>query len=387
MSYKKYLVISFGNYETKILVAYALNEDIKVLHTESINTKDCIINSKIENFEKLEQLLNNRLIYIYDNFGKDFENTIINLPIREFTPFYKKSEEYILKKELNEKIWKKHFDQFKLNNVASNLFFIDKKPLYWYLDEQKHMKPPFNIKGNRFLFEGQFYYAKNEIVEPFLKVLNDLNISKYDLVFDSLISVEAFDDNAWRNQLLINIGHNVVEITNYKNGALTKKDIIKIGIQNLTKEISNVLNILEEDSISILKDYHKSISLDENNITFGVIQENTIGKYKKVDSKYINVLINKWLSNLCLEISKSLNQIDINDEEVDDIYISSSLDFIPYWISLIESKLISQFNTKNKIKIKVFKNDIFGIDENKYNLLYYSLLYSIRKNIFYSVEK
>ena len=186
---------------------------------------------------------------------------------------------------------------------------------------------------------------------------------------------------------MINIGHNVVEITNYKNGALTKKDIIKIGIQNLTKEISNVLNILEEDSISILKDYHKSISLDENNITFGVIQENTIGKYKKVDSKYINVLINKWLSNLCLEISKSLNQIDINDEEVDDIYISSSLDFIPYWISLIESKLISQFNTKNKIKIKVFKNDIFGIDENKYNLLYYSLLYSIRKNIFYSVEK
>ena len=387
MSYKKYLVISFGNYETKILVAYVLNEDIKILHTESFNTKDCIINSKIENFEKLEQLLTNRLIYIYDNFGRDFKNTIINLPIREFTPFYKKSEEYILKKELNQKIWKKHFEQFKLNNVASNLFFIDKKPLYWYLDEQKHMKPPFNIKGNRFLFEGQFYYAKNEIVEPFLKVLKDLEINKYDLVFDSLISVEAFDDNAWRNQLLINIGHNIVEIINYKNGALTKKNIIKIGIQNLTREISKVLNILEEDSISILKDYHKSISLDENNITFGVVQENTIGKYKKVDSKYINLLINKWLSNLCLEISKSLNEIHINNEEIDDIYISSSLDFIPYWISLIESKLISQFNTKNKIKIKVFKNNIFGIEENKYNLLYYSLLYSIRKNIIYDIEK
>lgn len=103
-NFKKYLVISFGNYETKLMLGSVdENDQIRILYTDTINTKDCISNSIIVNKEKLVENIKIKLEKIKPMFDATTNEVILNLPLKDFFIFSEDSEEFHLKKTLNKK--------------------------------------------------------------------------------------------------------------------------------------------------------------------------------------------------------------------------------------------------------------------------------------------
>ncbi len=376
-NFKKYLVISFGNYETKLMLGSVdENDQIRILYTDTINTKDCISNSIIVNKEKLVENIKIKLEKIKPMFDATTNEVILNLPLKDFFIFSEDSEEFHLKKTLNKKQWKKILEKISYQHENKNHYFIDKKINSWNLDEYEYSKPPFNIDGTKLKFKIQFYYAIEEQVRPYINLVKECNIENFQILHDPLALLLAFEENLRQNKMLLNISHNIFEIILYKNKALVHRKKIEFGIKNLTEEISNKLNITEEQAINILKDYNDCLAAGDSEIPFAIIFGEKYKSFASFNSKTLNMIISKWLMTLITYVN---TEIEKKHFELDEIYISSSLDFFEKWINYIKAKLSVKNTVPANMNIFVIKNNAIGISENKFNSLYYSIMYAVDK--------
>ncbi len=376
-NFKKYLVISFGNYETKLMLGSVDDNDcIRILYTDTINTKDCISSSMITNKEKLIESIKDKLNKINQMFNVQTNKVILNLPLKEFFIFSEDSEEFHLKKTLNKKQWFKILEKTTYQHENKNQYFIDKKINSWNLDGFEYSKPPFNIDGEKLKFKIQFYYANEDQVRPYINLVQECGIENYQILHDPLALQLAFDENLRQNKMLLNIGHNIFEIILYKNKALIHRKKIEFGIKNLTEEISNKLNVTEEQAINILKDYNDCLVAGDSEIPFAIILGEKYKSFASFHSKTLNMIISKWLMTLVTYVN---DEIEKKHFELDEIYIQSSLDFFEKWINYIKAKLSVKNIVPTNMNIFIIKNNSIGISENKFNSLYYSIMYAIEK--------
>lgn len=372
MKITNYLVISFGNFETKILLTNVdESENVRVIYKSLFKSKEMISNSIITDKDKLKDVLVQQIDKIKNIFGFIPENIIINLPIKDFIIEPLNSPEYPVNKFLNKKQWKKIYDSIEYTKPLKGYYIIDKKVHTWFLDGIEYTKPPINIDGKIFSFRTQFYLSDEKYVKPYIDLLKKINIKPTKIIHDPLVMPITFNSNLRQNKLLVNIGHNNTEIILYKNNALINRKNISFAIRDLTSTISKKLSCSEDESINILKKYANIISINDKNIPFLIIEDDDYGKYKSLNMETINNMFSNWLIDLISNINSFYEEVTLKRMEIDELYISSSINFFEQWINFIKAKLL--------VKVDIFNiNDvIIGINEPKFLPLYYSVKYTL----------
>ena len=372
MKITNFLVISFGNFETKFLLTNVDdNENVRVIYKSLFKSKEMINNSIITDKNRLKECLINNINKINEIFGTIPENIIINLPIKDFIIEPLNSSEYPITKFLNKKQWKKIYSSISYTKDTKDYYIIDQKVHTWFLDGIEYTKPPLNIEGKVFSFRTQFYLADEKYVLPYINLLKSLNIKPTKIIHDPLVMPITFNSNLRQNKLLVNIGHNNTEIILYKNNALINRRNISFAIRDLTSRISKKLGCSEDESINMLKKYANIISINDKNIPFLIIMDDIFGKYKSLNMETINGMFSNWLIELISNINSFYEEITLKRMEIDELYISSSINFFDEWINFIKAKLL--------VKVDIFNinDNIIGIDEPKFLPLYYSVKYML----------
>ncbi|MGL4617153.1 MAG: hypothetical protein ACRCUM_02845 [Mycoplasmoidaceae bacterium] len=382
-----YLIIVCGNYETKMLVgSIDDNNNLRVMYIDNFLSNEMIVDSQLKNPELFEKEIWSKIKKISNYIGSTPNKIILNLPTKNVDTISSTSPEYKITKSLTLNKWNKISSNLTLSALQlKENYLLGKKTYSWELDGINYQDIPFDIEGSNLVFKTQYYITKKVYIEPFIKIFDKLKIKIDDIVVDSMIVPEAFENNLRNKKAFINIGHDKSNFFYYKNLSLTKKEVINFGLKNLTHQIQTKTNVNEQDAIKILKIYKNVSIYNKKSVPFKISISEKIGQYNSFKYGDINVLIMDWLINLTNEINKFYNDLAKKGEEIDEIYILSATNILENWLHYIQTKLHQkidvlylnmsnvQFSNKN-IKIIVFQ-------EPKYITLIYSLLYVHKQNM------
>ena len=381
-----YLIIVCGNYETKLLVGSIVDNNLRVMYIDKFLSNEMIVNSQLHNPENFEKTISEKIKKITNYIGQPPNKIVLNLPTKNIDTISSTSPEYKINKFLIINKWKKISSNLTLSSLQlKENYLLGKKTYSWELDGNHYQDIPFDIEGTSLIFKTQYYITKKKYIEPFIIVFDKLKIKINEIVVDSMIVPEAFENNLRNKKAFINIGHDKSSFFYYKNMSLTKREVINFGLKNLTHEIESITNVNEQDAIKILKIYKNVFIYDKKSIPFKISISEKIGNYSSFKYGDINILIKDWLQNLTNEINIFYNDLAKKGEEIDEIYILSASNILEEWVHYIQAKLYQKtdvlylnisnvkFSNKN-IKIMVFQ-------EPKYITLIYSLLYVHKQNM------
>ena len=381
-----YLIIVCGNYETKMLVGSIVDNNLRVMYIDKFLSNEMIVNSQLHNPENFEKTISEKIKKITNYIGQPPNKIVLNLPTKNIDTISSTSPEYKINKFLTINKWKKISSNLTRSSLQlKENYLLGKKTYSWELDGNHYQDIPFDIEGTSLIFKTQYYITKKKYIEPFIIVFDKLKIKINEIVVDSMIVPEAFENNLRNKKAFINIGHDKSSFFYYKNMSLTKREVINFGLKNLTHEIESITNVNEQDAIKILKIYKNVFIYDKKSIPFKISISEKIGNYSSFKYGDINILIKDWLQNLTNEINIFYNDLAKKGEEIDEIYILSASNILEEWVHYIQAKLYQKtdvlylnisnvkFSNKN-IKIMVFQ-------EPKYITLIYSLLYVHKQNM------
>ena len=381
-----YLIIVCGNYETKMLVGSIVDNNLRVMYIDKFLSNEMIVNSQLHNPENFQKTISEKIKKITNYIGQPPNKIVLNLPTTNIDTISSTSPEYKINKFLTINKWKKISSNLTLSSLQlKENYLLGKKTYSWELDGNHYQDIPFDIEGTSLIFKTQYYITKKKYIEPFIIVFDKLKIKINEIVVDSMIVPEAFENNLRNKKAFINIGHDKSSFFYYKNMSLTKREVINFGLKNLTHEIESITNVNEQDAIKILKIYKNVFIYDKKSIPFKISISEKIGNYSSFKYGDINILIKDWLQNLTNEINIFYNDLAKKGEEIDEIYILSASNILEEWVHYIQAKLYQKtdvlylnisnvkFSNKN-IKIMVFQ-------EPKYITLIYSLLYVHKQNM------
>ena len=305
-----YLIIVCGNYETKMLVGSIVDNNLRVMYIDKFLSNEMIVNSQLHNPENFEKTISEKIKKITNYIGQPPNKIVLNLPTKNIDTISSTSPEYKINKFLTINKWKKISSNLTLSSLQlKENYLLGKKTYSWELDGNHYQDIPFDIEGTSLIFKTQYYITKKKYIEPFIIVFDKLKIKINEIVVDSMIVPEAFENNLRNKKAFINIGHDKSSFFYYKNMSLTKREVINFGLKNLTHEIESITNVNEQDAIKILKIYKNVFIYDKKSIPFKISISEKIGNYSSFKYGDINILIKDWLQNLTNEINIFYNDL------------------------------------------------------------------------------
>lgn len=363
---KTYTVISFGNYETKILISNFIDGEIYPIYKKSFLTKNCYDNSKLIDKDLLLKILE-------DNFKKipiDVRKTkiIFNLPVKKLEIQDYISNEFIIRDNFTKNKWLKIWNSSKKNNFKKSLIEIDSKCYSSLINSQETWPIPFDKYIEKFSFRSKHYFIETSIINSYLEIAKKLLISVNSIVCDSLVMNKLFSNPNKRYKLLLNVGHAESSFELYDNYVLIRQETIGFGIKNLTSKICEFASIDEQTSIELLKIYRDLAPIDKDLPLVNHFKEKFMD-YSQTKINDISAIIVKWLEKLISRINGHISTLNEKSIEIDEIYIYSSTNIFKTWVDYIKKELYKFVN------IICLESNFIGVDESKFISLVASMIY------------
>lgn len=355
--YQAYTVISFGNYETKILICTIIDNLLFPIYKKSFITKNSLQDSYILDEHLLSSTLNEEFKKIPLEIFKT--NLILNIPLKNVEIWQEKGSinDFVEnKKDVKKQIFNKTL--LKKNDLYYDVFELEKKFVYFSKKNQnkniKELNQLENIK-----WKINFYLTNKKNVSPFIEILKDFRLKPSLVTCDSLVMNNLFKNKERKNKVLINIGHLKSTIDRYENEVLINQKSIDFGIRHLTSEISKKAQVDGQEAIKILKVYKDIANIDEKIPLVNQYKEKYF-HYTQITINDIDKLIKTWINDLISLVNSSLANIDNDNFGIDEIYFYSSMDILDTLNSNIKKLLDS------RTEFFFIKPEIFGIQEPKY---------------------
>ena len=251
--------------------------------------------------------------------GSNLKQTNVQFLVQE-------AKQQILKYYTNHSIAHIIINNYKINGVD-----------YSYL--------PNEIKCNFISLDIFFICLPTDLVTYFKNIFSKYNISINQIICSSYAKSINYKDNfsLIENLIFIDIGFNKTSIICYKKSKITFLDILTIGGNHITKDISKVINIdlLQAEKIKLLFDKNKTF-LKEQKISTDLTQQIVFARIEeilKLSVKSIKLNLNlisldqfklvitgdgaKILDNKSKEKISISTDMDLIDESVEDIFQSA----------------------------------------------------------------
>ena len=230
------------------------------------------------------------------------------------------AKQQILKHYKNQNIVHIIINNYKINNVD-----------YDYL--------PINTKCNFISLDILFICLPEKTVEHFKNLFYKLDISINQIICSSYAKATNYKDNfpLFRDISFIDVGYNKTSITTYTNNKITSLNVLPIGGNNITKDISNVLKIELEQAENLKINFDKNETFLKNkNFSLDFLQKIIFARTEEileicVQSIKLNIITtdqykmilmgegSKILDNQYKEKISFMNDIDFLEEATKDI--------------------------------------------------------------------
>lgn len=293
------------------------------------------------------------------------------------------------------------------NKIASNKELISIMPVEYKINDEKIVKDPKGLLGNKLSIKSVISVAPKKNVYTIFSILENMKIKVSDICFNSLADYHEFksDDMDERQGAIINIGDEKTEVSIINNGTLIATQVLEMGGKDIDKEIMYAYNIdrktakkLKETFALAHTDNASTTEIEEvldksgvkvkiNQYEITEIIYNKLKSIFEISKKQINLLTKKENSYIIItggtteikdifkNIEESFGKIgilgDINELGVRNNKYSSALGIIKYYyrklsfrkkiastISEEEQQII--FNNKKKNKDNTLLGKVFS---------------------------
>ena len=198
---------------------------------------------------------------------------------------------------------------------------------------------PNNIKCNFISLDILFICLPNEIIEYFKNFFHRLNISINQIICSSYAKAINYknDFSLYEDISFIDIGYNKTSITTYINNKITSLNVLPIGGNHITKDISKVLKIdpKQAENIKISFDRNKDL-LNNQDFLPDLLQKIIFARTEEVlemcaqsinlslDKKNQHKIIfmgegSKILDNQSMDKITFMNDVSFLEESTEDI--------------------------------------------------------------------
>ncbi len=197
-------------------------------------------------------------------------------------------------------------------NLQADREIIHVIPVEFIVDEQEGLSNPVGMFGQRLevvvhLVTGLVNSAKN-----LYRAVERAGVSVIDLVLQPLASAFAVltDDEKDLGVALVDIGGGTSDIAIFKNGVLRHTEVIGVGGEYVTNDISEVLRISKHEAERVKRKYGVAIieKADENNV-FKVKEAS--GREKDVNQKVLAEIIEARLAEILSFVKDKFDKKDL----------------------------------------------------------------------------
>ncbi|MCF0217837.1 MAG: hypothetical protein HUJ42_02205 [Malacoplasma sp.] len=373
---ESYTVISFGNYETKILCCSFIENTLYPIYKKSFITKNCFQESHVIDEELLIKTLQKELKPIPIPLKQT--NLILNIPLKKLDIINSKKDNIPINSDFTIANLINLVENYGNQNIASDKIELEKKVIYWRINNKSFSYLP-DLPPNLSSFGWNIntYLTKKNVVDKYKSIFYE----QFDLVpkmvtCDSLVMSELFFNKERKVKVLINIGHLKTIFESYENEVLINQTSYDFGIRHLTSEIGKIGNINETDSIELLKIYKMIANFDSDLALINHFKQKYLD-YSQTKIHHISYLIQQWIKYLVDLLNYYLKNAKLDFLGVDEIYLYSSMNILEKWHQFIKK------NMEKRADIFAIESGTFSINENKYCSLVASVYHyvnSLKKN-------
>lgn len=368
-----YLILSLGNYESKIMMLSEFSKELYPIYLNSFITKNCFEDSLIFDQDLLQKTLQNEL----DKLPLTHKQTkvIVNLPIKtleinEFGIDYFRFEKYT--KLENVYSYVRNFCQ---KSDKADKVLLSGKVVDWRIngevtdsfiwDENVVNTLGWRIYG---------YFVKGTYLDSYLSFFKKLDLKPINITCDSLVINHLLTtQKRTKASFLLNIGHLTSSLDIYFKNILVKQIYLNFGIRSLTKKISNITFVSEKEAIDILKIYLDLFLVDPNLELVNHFSSHFFN-YQQIKISDLQTLILEWIDQLIILLNYHFKDLNATFKTASNLYIYSSMNILEYWFSYIQKRL------EINLTLDAINPKIFGFDEVKYYSLYATATYFHEEN-------
>ena len=321
-----------------------------------------IHNSIITNFDEACESLNSVISDVEKKSKITLEKITVIIEPRELvttriTNFKKMEGNKIDKNDINFLLRESKKNVEKNDKSLSQIHIFNN---IYKVDEKIYKELPINIFCNKLSVENIFVSLPLNILKNINAVFNHCNLEINKFISSSYASgIYLFDkQNLQEGCVIIDIGFEKTSVAIFQNYSLIKLSVFPIGSNHISKDISKVCYLNQEEAEKIKLDYLLSNKLDKNNSNIDYLPEEyfIFSKYRKIPLNFIHDIINSRAEEIMQHIIKQMNITDLKN-------INQRLFFIGGGSGIVKNieKINSGFDNS------LFKNfDI--IDNNEINL-------------------
>jgi cell division protein FtsA len=224
-------------------------------------------------------------------------------------------------KEAKQQILKNYNDQNIVHIIINN----------YKVNDNDYDQLPDEIKCNFISLDILFICLPNEIIEYFKRFFHKLDISINQINCSSYAKTNNYKNNLSLkdNVSFIDVGFNKTSITSYVNNKIVSLDVLPIGGNNITKDISKVLKVNLKEAENIKLNFDKTEFLNEKNFSLDLVQKIIFARTEEIleicaKSIRLNLIATgKFKMILMGEGSKILD-----NQYKDKISFSNDIDFL-----------------------------------------------------------
>jgi len=207
-------------------------------------------------------------------------------------------------------------------------------PLYFTVDDNNSIENPLNINGSRLEVYANIIMAKKTALINIRNALKKSNLDDVNYVLTSYASsIATLDsDNKKLGSMVIDLGGSTSEFAVFQNKAMTFNDIVPIGGDHLTNDISMILKTPLNSADDIKKRYASLIPVvDEESYSSEKIKVPLLGNEsinEEVSLDYIQKITHARIEEILVLIQQKLLNSGLYNS-VNTIILTGGMSKIP----------------------------------------------------------
>lgn len=365
---KIYTSIDIGSDTIKFVVAELYKEKLHILHSSSIKSKG-IRKGLIIDSNLMVNSIKDGIKVVSNDLGFQIKKVIVNVPS------YNAKFMYVTNKiEINEEITTEDVNKVIKSSVYgkidSDYELVTVLPLEFVINESDSVEYPIGLKANTLEIKGIMITVPKKNIFSVVSVMESAGLEVVDITLSGLSDYSEVKRDNIKNKVgaIINIGHDITNVSVFNKGKLMNTEVLQIGGHNVEKDIAYVFGINVIDARTIKEKFsfaHKRfVTLTD---TYEI--KNNDEKLIKIGQLEVTEVVMSRLTEILNYAKKQI--LLLTKKNIEYIIITGGTTEMKYFKNLV-------YEILGKDVIIYLMKDI-GIRDNKYISAFGSIKYFIEK--------
>lgn len=365
---KIYTSIDIGSDTIKFVVAELYKEKLHILHSSSIKSKG-IRKGLIIDSNLMVNSIKDGIKVVSNDLGFQIKKVIVNVPS------YNAKFMYVTNKiEINEEITTEDINKVIKSSVYgkidSDYELVTVLPLEFVINESDSVEYPVGLKANTLEIKGIMITVPKKNIFSVVSVMESAGLEVVDITLSGLSDYSEVKRDNIKNKVgaIINIGHDITNVSVFNKGKLMNTEVLQIGGHNVEKDIAYIFGINVIDARTIKEKFsfaHKRfVTLTD---TYEI--KNNDEKLIKIGQLEVTEVVMSRLTEILNYAKKQI--LLLTKKNIEYIIITGGTTEMKYFKNLV-------YEILGKDVIIYLMKDI-GIRDNKYISAFGSIKYFIEK--------